>query len=66
MVIEVSKALDGTFVEYTIRDLDVEDVIPEMGLDNVLQIPSQIISQALKRRNCFKFYLKCEALLQVV
>ena len=62
--ITVNKAIDGTFLEFTIRArTDIVD--PDESLRSLLKTPRALVEKGLEKFNCLKFYIVCEARFQV-
>ncbi len=63
-VVSIKRALHDMFWEIKIAKL-VYDPIPENGLDSLMETASRALHTAIRKRNCFKFYLVCDAEFQV-
>lgn len=65
MSISVKHRFGGLTTEISVRH-QLSDLIPEVGLEQLLQLyVKKGLEAARKKHGCFKYYLLCEASFQV-
>ena len=66
MSIDVKHGFNGLTTEISVRH-QLTHVIPEVGLDQLLQLyVKRGLEAAREKHGCFKYYLLCEASFQVM
>ena len=66
MQFNVTRAVNNNFIDIS-TDIKVDDVVPESGLDNILNLAfTEIINKAKQKKDTFKFQIICQADFKVI
>ena len=62
----ITRAVKNNFIDFS-TDININDVVPERGLDRILDIAfDEVISKAKQKKGAFKFQIVCQAEFKVI
>ena len=62
----ITRAVNDNFIDFS-TDININDVVPERGLDQILDIAfDEVITKAKQKKSVFKFQIVCQAEFKVI